>query len=170
MPLPKPSNEEDNHLPVVRLAVKLTRAASMNQKKGWHREELGLSDGKHLNRTKKNQILIEVMLLEQYIARWTPNVNPCQNLKGFQRDRQMKERMAQGRAVFEWWQSSQSYQQESASYWGYATWAIHCQIDSHCQSMPESERIKNGTGKSWVWVVAIISIIPWRISFLLRLW
>ena len=29
---------------------------------------MGLSDGKHLNHTEKNQLLVEVLLLEQFIA------------------------------------------------------------------------------------------------------
>ena len=47
--------------------------ARLGQKRGWHRDELGLSDGKHLNHTEKNQLLVEVLLLEQFIAGLGPS-------------------------------------------------------------------------------------------------
>lgn len=68
---PKQSSvEEDTRLPVEVLVDKLKRGASTNRKREWHREELGLkSEGKkQLNHTEKNQLLVEVMLLEQHIA------------------------------------------------------------------------------------------------------
>jgi hypothetical protein len=45
------------------------KAASANRKKGWLQEALGLSTGKHLIYTEKNELLTHVMLLEEYIAR-----------------------------------------------------------------------------------------------------
>jgi len=58
LPSPKPSSlEDDTRLPVEILVDKLTRAASTNQKKGWHREELGLSDGIRLNHTRRISFL-----------------------------------------------------------------------------------------------------------------
>jgi hypothetical protein len=40
-----------------------------------------LSDGKHLNHTEKNQLLVEVMLLEQFIAGSGPSRKAQHNLK-----------------------------------------------------------------------------------------
>ena len=67
------AHEVDTCLPMEILIDKLMKVARLGQKRGWHRDELGLSDGKHLNHTEKNQLLVEVLLLEQFIAGLGPS-------------------------------------------------------------------------------------------------
>ena len=74
------AHEVDTHLPMEIVVDKLMKVARLGQKRGWHRDELGLSDGKHLNHTEKNQLLVEVLLLEQFIAGLGPS---CQGDNGF---------------------------------------------------------------------------------------
>ena len=80
--------EKDKRLPIERLIDCLRDGYRKSRKRGWHRDDLNLGKGVRLNHTEKNQLLLEVTMLQQYLSE-----HPNAHIDRYARSQKFKKRL-----------------------------------------------------------------------------